>query len=203
MTTLKNILISLALITVGTASAQTVSVGTTSINFSALAGGASVSQPLNITATGGNTAVAVFASQSWLTVNPSGGTTPLQVTVTANPTGLAAGTYTDNNFRVVTASQTINIPVSFTVGTVSVSPQALSFAYTLGSTSAPVGQLLTVSGQNLNFTVAFNTNSGGNWLQASPVGNQVNVVLNGLVVSTLGAGTYSGTVTITQSGSAP
>ncbi|MGA7241183.1 MAG: hypothetical protein WBY44_36210, partial [Bryobacteraceae bacterium] len=106
MTTLRSIPISLALIVVGAASAQTVSVSPTSLSFTALVGGSAVSQTLNITATGTNTTAAVFYSASWLTVSPASGTTPLQVTVTANPAGLAAGTYTDNSFRVQTSTQT-------------------------------------------------------------------------------------------------
>jgi trimeric autotransporter adhesin len=194
-----------ALIAVGAASAQTVSVSPTSLTFTGLVGGATVSQPLNITSTGGSTTVAVFPSQSWLTVSlsPSNGVTPVVATVTANPTGLTAGTYTDNNFRVITSTQTLFIPVTFTVGSITVTPQSLTFAYTLGNSSAPPSQILTVNGQNLNFTVSSNTSSGGAWLQAVPGGNQVNVALNGLVLSTLTTGTYQGTVTITQFGSSP
>lgn len=195
--------ITLTLIAAGAASAQTVSVNPTSLNFTGLVGGNSVSQTLNVTSTGGTAAFAVFPSQSWLSVTPGSGTTNSQVTVTANPTGLSAGTYSDNNFHVVTGTQTIAVPVTFTVGAITVNPQNVAFAYTLGSPSNPQGQLLTVSGQNLNFTVSSTTSSGGSWLQASPVGNQVDVVLNGIVLSGLSAGIYQGTITISQSGSAP
>src|ERR1700722_14764903 len=91
--TLKSFLISLALIAVGTASAQTVSVSPTSLSFSGLVGGSAVSQTLNITASGSNTTVAVFPSQSWLTVSlsPANGLTPVQQTGRANPPGVSAG----------------------------------------------------------------------------------------------------------------
>ncbi len=202
--TLKNILIPLALVGLGTASAQTVTLNPTSLTFTGLVGGSAVSQSLSVSISGGsNAAFTVFPSQSWLTVIPSSGTAPMQVTVTANPTGLPAGTYNDPNFRVVTANQTVIIPVTFNVGAITVSPQQLTFGYTVGSPTVPQGQLITVNGQNLNFSVSFNTTNGGNWLQASPNGNQVNVVLNGLVLSTLAPGTYNGTVTVTQSGSNP
>src|SRR5271165_6925697 len=118
--TLRFIPISLALIAIGTASAQTVSVSPTSLSLTGLTGGSAVSQTLSISATGGNAAFAVFPSQSWLTAAPASGTTPLQVTVTANPAGLNPGTYTDTNFRVVTSTQTITVPVTFTVGPISV-----------------------------------------------------------------------------------
>jgi uncharacterized protein (TIGR03437 family) len=165
-----------------------------------LVGGSAVSQTLNITATGSNTTAAVFFSASWLTVSPGSGTTPLQVTVTANPAGLAAGTYTDNSFRIQTSTQTISVPVTLTVGAITVTPQSLSFAYTLGG-STPPGQFLTVNGSNLNFAVTYNPS--GSWLQASSNGNQINVVLNGLVLATLAAGTYQGTIDIAQLGASP
>lgn len=60
-----------------------------------------------------------------------------------------------------------------------------------------------MNGSNLNFAVSYNTSSGGSWLLASPTGNQINVVLNGLVLSTLTAGTYQGTVIISQLGASP
>ena len=201
--TLKNIIFSLALAAVGTASAQTVTTSPTSLTFTGLFGGSAVSQNLSIAVSGSNTGFAVFPSQSWLTVNPSTGNAPAQVTVTANPTGLPTGTYTDSNFRIVTANQTITVPVSFTVGAITVTPQALSFAYTLQSPVTPQGQTLTVNGQNLNFTVSQSTTTGGNWLQAAANGNLVSVVLNGLILNGLAPGTYQGSVTITQSGSSP
>ena len=206
MRTLKSILISLALIGMKVASAQTVSVNPSSLSFSGQAGGSAVSLSLNITATGGNTQVAAFPSQSWLTVSPSSGTTPLQVTVTANPSGLTPGTYTDNNFRVLTTQgQTITVPVTFTVSSVSVSPQSLSYSYTSGSAS-PQGQTLTITGQAGSFTATATTTNGGDWLQPIPtsgaVPGTVSVLLNGAILPSLTAGTYQGTVTISPSGSA-
>ncbi len=162
-----------------------------------------MSTPLTISATGGNTAFAVFPSQSWLSVSPSSGTTPLQVTVTANPAGLSASTYMDNNFKVVTATQTILVPVTFTVSALGVSPQSIGFAYTIGNPANPQGQVLTLTGQFSSYTLSATTASGGNWLQATASGNQVNLVVNGLVLASLPAGTYQGTVTVSPAGSLP
>ena len=113
------------------------------------------------------------------------------------------GTYTDSNFRVVSSTQTITVPVTFTVGPISVSPQSLNFSYVANSSNFPSGQLITVNGQNLNYTVSQSTSSGGNWLSAVPSGNQINVAVSGFVLSGLTTGTYQGTVSITQSGAAP
>lgn len=146
----------------------------------------------------------MFPSQSWLSVSPSSGNAPAQVTVTANPTGLAAGTYTDPNFRVITANQTVTVPITFTVGVITVTPQSLNFAYTIGSTAGSQSQTLTVNGQNSSlYTVNFTPTNGGAWLVVSPNGSQINAALNGTVVNALTAGTYTGNITVTQQGSAP
>ncbi len=186
---------------VGAVSAQTVSISPTALSLAGIVGGSPVSQLLNISAAGGYTTVAVLPSHSWLSATPSSGVTPLQVTVTANPAGLAAGTYTDNNFRVVTSTQTVTVPITFVVGSITVTPTSLSFAYTMGTQINPPGQFLTVNGQSLNFTASATTSSGGNWLVATPTGSQVYVITDPNVLSGLSAGTYQGAVNITQAGS--
>src|SRR5580693_5506738 len=119
--TLNSVLISLALLAAGTASAQTISVTSSSLSFSGLAGGVSVSQTMTVLSSGGNTSVALFPSQSqtWLTVSPQVGTTPLQVTVTANPAGLSAGTY-QASVQVESTNNTVAVPVTFTVSSIAV-----------------------------------------------------------------------------------
>lgn len=202
MKTLKNILIPLTLIAAGSASAQTVTVSPTALNFSGLVGGQAVSQTLNVSVSSGSAAFAAFPTQTWLTVNPSSGTAPAQLTVTANPANLAAGSYTDTNFRIVTSNQTIVIPVTFNVGAIAVTPQSLSLSYTLGSATLP-SQTLTVSGQNLNYTATASTATGGSWLAVTQSGNTISVLTNGLALTGLSAGTYQGAVTVAQSGSSP
>jgi uncharacterized protein (TIGR03437 family) len=173
-----------------------------------LFGGPAVSQPLNITSTGGGVFVAVQPSQTWLTVSPTSATvnatTPFQVTANpTSPTVLSTGTYNDT-LKILTATQTILVPVTFTVGAIAVSPQSLSFAYTANSQTFPQGQTLTVNGQVQTLSVTSATTTGGNWLTAQLFGtNQVNVVLNPQVLQTLTAATYQGTVTISQAGTSP
>jgi uncharacterized protein (TIGR03437 family) len=208
--TLSSALISLVLLAAGAASAQTISVSSSSLTFSALAGGSAVSQSITVSATGGNTSVALFPSQSWLTVTPSIGTTPQTFTVTANPTSptiLSPGTYQDTNFRIVSQNNTIIVPVALTVSSIAVAPQTLSFAYTLGG-NASQSQNLTLSGQPVSYIVTETFASGGNWLQPAvpssgtlPGNSQVTVLLNPVVVPNLTAGTYQATVTVTPSGS--
>jgi len=170
-----------------------------------------VSQSITVSATGGNTPVELFPSQTWLTVTPSTGTTPQTFTVTANPTSptlLSPGTYQDTNFRIIGLNNTIVVPVTLTVSSIAVTPQTLSFAYTLGG-NASQSENLTLTGQSGVSYIATETfTSGGNWLQPAtpssgtlPGNSQVSILLNPFVVPDLTVGTYQATVTITPSGS--
>jgi uncharacterized protein (TIGR03437 family) len=202
-------LISVMLLAAGAAGAQTVSVSSSSLTFSALAGGSAVSQSITVSATGGNTSVVLFPSQSWLTVTPSFGTTPQTFTVTANPTSptiLSPGTYQDTNFRIEGPNNTVIVPVTLTVSSIAVAPQTLSFAYTVGG-NASQSQTLTLSGQPVTYIVTENFISGGNWLQPPapssgtlPGNSQVSILLNPFVVPTLTVGTYQATITVMPSG---
>jgi len=210
MKTLHSLLISLAALAVGTASAQTISVTASSLSFSGQAGGASISQTMTVLSSGGNTSVALIPSQTWLTVSPSLGVTPLQVTVTANPAGLTAGTYQDTKFQVEGGNpeSIVLVPVTFTVSSIAVAPASLSFAYAANSSLFPASQNLTLSGQSgATFTVAATTATGGNWLEpalvsgALPTNTALSIFMNQTVIQSLATGTYQGTVTISPSGS--
>ena len=110
-----------------------------------------------------------------LTVSANFGTTPGSLKVYANPTGLAAGTYTGsiavNAPGAATANQTV--PVTLTVidaaASLTASNTAVTFSYTTGTPalvqSTPV--TLATNGDALSGTVAV---SGGTWLKASPSG---------------------------------
>ena len=66
-------------------------------------------QPLNYT-------VAAFGG-SWITVSPSGGTTPGQLSIAVNPSGLPTGTYAGVVQISAAGSPSIDLPVSLNVGT--------------------------------------------------------------------------------------
>ena len=89
-----------------------------------------------------------------------------------------------------------------TTPNLALTPSSLTFnAQTAGS--APAAQTIAVSstGSALNYTVTTSTNSGGNWLSATPAsgtsGSSVSVSVN---PSGLSAGTYTGSVSIAASG---
>jgi len=154
---------------------------------------ASGSVPLNFTAT---------SPGNWLQVSPLRGTTPASVTVTANPAGLAAGTYGGTiNVNTFGVSNSLAIPVTLTIAgapQLSIAPSQLFFAAPIGG-STPAPQTLAVTG----YTAA----SSSAWLAVTPTSGtasstaaaslSVSVKLTGLAV-----GTYIGAIDITPAGSA-
>ena len=99
----------------GAPSSPTIGVSPSSMSFTATAGGANpASQSLSITNTGGGTLNwSASSNQTWLSVSPASGTAPSTTTVSANITGLAAGTY--NGAITITATGATNSPVSVPV----------------------------------------------------------------------------------------
>jgi hypothetical protein len=123
-----------------------------------------VTQDVTITAgASGYTAVAsTINGGNWLTVNPASGTTGGKITITANPSGLIAGTYTGT---VVVTSAGVNnspltIPVTFNV--VSVAPAGRQI---LAQIADGAGWRTTITLVNLDtvpasYTLRFYSNEG-------------------------------------------
>ena len=180
-----------------------------SLNFAFQIGSANpAAQNVSVSSSGPALNYNVSTSTAWLSATPASGTTPGSLSVSMNPSGLAAGTY--NGTVSVSATSAGNSPqrVSVTL-TVTVAPPAtpnlvitpglLSFSSTSGASAPPAQNLsVTSSGAALTYTVA---TSGGSWLSATPAtdttGSNVSVTVNpaGMV-----SGTYRGTVTIAATG---
>ncbi len=179
----------------------------TSFSFTAVAGSTTpVSELLSVSATRQISFTASASGTSggitWLSVSPTGTlTTSRKLTVIANPSGLAAGTYSGHiTIRSGEESYT-RVPVTLTVGagrTLNVSPASLSFSATAGGTS-PLAQSLTVTASpNTTYTASV---SGAPWLTVSPASGTTPATLTvSSSVSGLAAGTFSGTITITGNG---
>jgi uncharacterized protein (TIGR03437 family) len=132
----------------------------------------------------------------------------LSVTVAANGTNLAPGTYTGTvtitSLSPFTTNGTVSIPVTFEVksGTISATPASLTFTQVQNGT-APAAQKISVAGTPgaLAFTAAPSITGSGNWLSVSPTSGttpgDVNVTVNS---GTLAPGTYTGKITITSTG---
>jgi uncharacterized protein (TIGR03437 family) len=196
----------------GVLSAQTLVVDKPALSFSGQFGGSAVSQTVNVTSTGASIAfeLVVPPGASWLKVNGQtlfSGSTPYAVSVSADPTGLNAGTYTAN-IAVITGSTTASpIQVTFTVSAIGVSPSSIALSYTFGSNVFPAATSLILSGSATTCTVAVSYATTGNWLSvpqgacASP--GSLSLFANTTTISGLSAGTYTATITITPANGSP
>ncbi len=204
----------LALFSAHDSNAQTIIVDKTTLTFSGQVGGAAVSQTVNVTSSTGAAvpfALIVPSGNNWLKVGELpifSGVTPATVTISADPTGLSAGTYPASPPALISVqggASTNNTPigVTFNVSTIGVSPQSLTFSYTVNSNNFPVPQNITLNSTAATQCTATAATTGGSWV--GPLQNpcvspgNVTVQLNSSVVTGLAAGTYTGTITITPS----
>ncbi|MEO8372355.1 MAG: hypothetical protein ABI806_24425, partial [Candidatus Solibacter sp.] len=194
----------LALASAHLLSAQNLVVDKSSLTFSGQFGGSPVIQTVVVSSTGASIPFILVAppGSPWLKVSGQG-VTPAAVTVTADPTGLAAGTYSANIAVIGGSSSNNPIAVTLTISAIGVNPASLAFSYTVGSSLFPAPQSLTLSGAATACTASSTPTSGGNWftlLSSSCVApGSLTVLPNSAVINSLTAGTYSGTITITPS----
>ena len=189
---------------------QTLGVDHQSLTFTTQVGGPPTSQAVNVTS---SPAAAVIlatvvettdTSVTWLSVSPSGGSTPLGLAVTVNPSALAVGTYTGSVVVQIFGmpSSGITVNVTLTVTSILVNPTSLSFESSAGTT--PLGQSVTLSAtQPQSYKAAAATTTGGTWLSITPTSGLISgftaitAILDPTIVDTLSPGTYNGTITIT------
>ncbi len=198
-------------VTTGTNTNPTINLTPSNLAFTYTAGGtAPGTKTLNL-ASSTSTALSYTAAASggaWLSVGSTSGTTPGSVVVSANPTGMAAGSYSGT--ITITASGAMNspqsVPVTLTVtsgtgsGRLSARPRWVSFNYSAGQTSpSPKTVSVSSSGQGLSYTSAA---FGGSWLSVSPSGGATTGKLNITVnPDGLPTGVYAGVVQISAPGS--
>ncbi len=135
--------------------AQTLSVDKNPVNFSAQPNGPALTQTVNVSGSGTFT---TFVDASWLRVNPVNGAAPSTVTLTADPTGLAPGTY--GGTLSIFGGNRVDVRVNLTISTISAAPTSLQFAFQAGAT-APATQNLTLSGPTAAYTATASTTTGG------------------------------------------
>ena len=123
-----------------------------SLQFSYTIGGSvPAGQSIQVTNAGGGTLNWTgTSSPSWLKVTPASGTAPSTLTASVVPSGLAAGTYNGSiQISSAGASNTpVTIPVNLIVAaappSLAVSPQTLTFNYTIGA-SLPAAQSVSIT----------------------------------------------------------
>ena len=131
----------------------------------------------------------------WLSVQPAQGTTSVghpnfvgYITITVNAAGLAAGSYS-GEVAVHGSANTLRVPINLTVA------DHISFALAAGDSLPPVvGLGPSLSGPGGKITsIAVQTQSGGNWLQAVVSGDAF--IQLGATAAGLQPGEYLGKVT--------
>lgn len=204
-------------------SVSTISANPAAVNFAFQASNLTATpnvKPLAIVGSEGavSTYTAGITGDSRITISKSStgqgtsiltGTTPETLYVIVNQAGLAAGAVVEATITVAgtgTAQNSVTIPVRVNVTNaplIIANPDAVSFAYTLGST-VPQSQTISVTGTSVvQYTVAEAEVSGGDWLtvatgQGSTPG-QISVSLNATRLQQLASGTYTANITITGS----
>ncbi|MBI2686355.1 MAG: hypothetical protein HYX27_08570 [Acidobacteria bacterium] len=188
-----------------------VSPASLSFNFQGT-GSLPLPQFISLTSTGeaANFSVSSTSTGGWLTVGPSSGTTPANVTVQVTPLGLLPGTYKGSITITAnipgggaTLNSPITVPVTLTIsaGSLSAAPASLSFTQAQGAAAPPAQTVnITSSGTVLNYsTVA--TSPVGSWLSVTPANGAtpgaLSVSVNG---AGLAPGTYNGSVTVSSPG---
>ena len=152
-------------------------------------------------------------------VNSFTSASPANLTVFADPSGLAAGTY-NGNITIVGQQfngGTLVVPVTFTVGgsgpaPFAVAPTSLSVTVPTGSTTPVVQslQVTTTSVSSVFLVATASTNGTGNWLTVNPPNLQgvnsttpLNYTVSVSPSAFVGAGPFTGTIFLTpQNGSA-
>ena len=185
----------------------------TQLTFTTSASQISAAQMVQVSLPAGGNPIGVTATSSvpWLTVSASAQLTPVTLTVTADPAGLAAGTYTGTITVKPTNGDQYAVPISVTL-TVTGSaplltsgPSVLLFTNQIGQ-AAPPAQLLQLksNAQVLSFTTSATSTSApncpANFLQAAALSANPSTP-SALAVSVnptgLTAGICSGTITVT------
>ncbi len=157
---------------------------------------------------------------AWLTATPTQGNvtprTQQPLTVSADPSGLAAGTYS-GTITLRAGTRTVAIPVTMTISdrdtAVLLSQSGLSFVAVAGGGVVPTQEfgILNIGDGVMPWSVTASTISGGNWLSVTPASgstNAANVVPTVAVrvnQTNLAPGRYYGLVTVNapQSANSP
>jgi uncharacterized protein (TIGR03437 family) len=137
------------------------------------------------------------AGPHWLTVSPSSGTTPANLTVTVDSSKLGEVSYT-GQIVIAGPNNTLTVPVQLRLAAnfISFAPAAVTFSVQTGSPTPPE-QTVLVYGPSSGAAISASTSSGGDWLSASPTTGLPGVVIAANPTG-LKAGTYSGMVTLTS-----
>jgi uncharacterized protein (TIGR03437 family) len=202
-------------VTLNTSNTPLLNAGQQAVKVTAVAGSTtSTAVIIPLTSTDGATALNFTATAStnpagltWLSVTPNTGSTPNNLNLTINPTGLAAGVYQGSISLTSTSpnvpAQTIPITLTVASAAVTAAPATLSFAQALNGPQ-PASQTIQITGVPSGTTVGASATvfNGAGWLTAAAGGTPgtVTVTANG---ASLSQGIYQGVVTVLVPGTIP
>jgi Viral BACON domain len=169
-----------------------------------IGGPAAPPQTISVTSAAGPETFNVTTSATWLAAFQSSFATPSSVQVFINPVGLSPGLY-GGSVSIApayggAALQQVNVSLQvFRPGTLSATPNILSFTSQVGGTTTPQTlNIVSSTGGAVPFSITSTTNNGGNWLTYSTTTGTTPA--NIAVAASPGAmapGTYGATITIT------
>ncbi len=195
------------------AAPATLQVAPSNLSFNAGSGGAPINKTVTVSGSlaGLDFTVAIDTGgkSNWLTVDATGASSPRVLTLTADPTNLAPGSYTAT-VTITPAAATppkLTVGVTFVVGAAQAPQLAtdqpnLSFTFPRGATASSANLRISNSGGGtVNFTASAPTTTGGNFLSVSPASGKVTPGKPVTLAVTanpagLAAGTYSGTIRV-------
>ena len=165
----------------------TVTASPTSLNFAYQAGG-DTPLPATISVTGSANGLRFSATGSalsggnWLSMSPSSGVTPGSITVSVNPSGLTANTYTGtivvSGGSSASGSTTINVTLTVTAPLPTIKAVTNAASYAIGAVSP--GELVTIFGTAIGpATAASATTDPATGKLATAIGG-VQVLFNGI-----------------------
>jgi uncharacterized protein (TIGR03437 family) len=148
-------------VTLNVISQSQITTNPTSLTLTGRAKGPAVTAPLNLASASPASFTVSAGATSWLTVSPATGTTPATVTVTADPTSLAAGPYSGSLTITGEGLTPVTVPVTFNV-TAPVIDHITDAAGYQTDAFAP-GMIISIFGSNLGPDpyVSFQLNSTG------------------------------------------
>jgi hypothetical protein len=183
--------------------ANFISISQTSLSFNYKIGGVSPAPEIVlVSSSGASIRFDAIASAAWLKVSQSAQNTPGAVTVTANPQGLSAGTYSGSVSIVADAANNSpqNVSVTLTVTnavTFTANPFGMSFAYQIGQADPPFqAGVISSQGTPANYALSTTTSSGGTWLIAAGGGATPGTIISAVIPNSLAAGSYSGSINV-------
>lgn len=164
----------------------------------------------NLTVTGPASTFSATATTitggNWLQVSPPSGSFPGSLTITADGSGLALGTYTGQVIVAAPGAAGISIGVTMTVTDAGLiaNPTTLAFTQDRGATPPPAQQtnIQLNTGGGLGggtFSALATTAAGGNWLSVTPPsGGLPNTLTISVDGRNLAVGIYEGQVVVTS-----